>query len=200
MQVFITDIKKGAIIQTAEDLDDRRLHKQIVEVGQIIKAIRGESSSWSNHPITIQYKNHLDFLYLYQKVLEKYWYYYKHYREEFPSGNFSRLIDDLLKAKSEKDLDNYGRSVDISPIEAIWINKAKNLWLDNEDAKKLLPSFINQEYIDNFKARLFVKNSIYYANFKLFFDKGLGRNNMYFVEGEGWKLYPQNDWKKLIKD
>lgn len=70
MQIFLpyTDI-----INVAKCLDKRRLHKQIVECKQIIKAITGESEAWKNHPIVKMYKNNLEFVKVYLKVLEDYW-------------------------------------------------------------------------------------------------------------------------------
>ena len=52
--------------------DKRRYNKQIVECGQIIKAIKGESEAWKNHPIVHQYKPYLDFLIYYKNYLESY--------------------------------------------------------------------------------------------------------------------------------
>lgn len=50
--------------------DKRRYNKQIIECGQIIAAIRGESGAWSNHPIVWQYRDHVDFLVYYKMYLE----------------------------------------------------------------------------------------------------------------------------------
>lgn len=70
MQIFLpyTDI-----INVAKCLDKRRLHKQIVECKQIIKAITGESEAWKNHPIVKMYSNDLEFVKMYLGVLEEYW-------------------------------------------------------------------------------------------------------------------------------
>ena len=68
MQIFII----GSILETASSLDKRRLWKQILEVRQIMKAIKGESQSWKNHPITKMYKNHLDWLSLYEEIFIAY--------------------------------------------------------------------------------------------------------------------------------
>jgi hypothetical protein len=57
MQVFII----GSPFETAKILDKRRLNKQIIEVNQILNAIKG-SKAWHNHPCTIQYKGHVDWL------------------------------------------------------------------------------------------------------------------------------------------
>lgn len=70
MQIFLpyTDI-----INVAKCLDKRRLHKQIVECKQIIKAITGESEAWKNHPIVKMYSNDLEFVETYLETLEYYW-------------------------------------------------------------------------------------------------------------------------------
>ena len=69
MQIFLPYIN---IIEVAKCLDNRRLHKQIVECYQIMKAIKGESEAWKNHPICKMYKNNLKFLEAYTKTLELY--------------------------------------------------------------------------------------------------------------------------------
>ena len=66
MQVFIIDTP----IETVKILDPRRRNKQILEVKQIIKAILGETTAWKNHPCTIQYRNHLDWLNNYLRCFE----------------------------------------------------------------------------------------------------------------------------------
>ena len=50
-----------------------------------------------------------------------------------------------------------------------------------------LPSFVNDEYCDNFKRRLYTKDPIYYSVFEEF---GTSYINMYFVNNE-WKIYNQ---------
>lgn len=70
MQIFLPYID---IIDVAKCLDKRRLHKQIVECKQIIKAITGESEAWKNHPIVKMYSNDLEFVKMYLGVLEEYW-------------------------------------------------------------------------------------------------------------------------------
>lgn len=58
MQIFIT----GSPFETAQVLDKRRLNKQIIECLQIMKAIKGESKAWLNHPCVKMYREHLDWL------------------------------------------------------------------------------------------------------------------------------------------
>lgn len=68
MQVFIT----GSPYETAQALDPKRLNKQILECRQIIKAIKGVSPSWANHPCTNMYREHLLWLRFYCVVLDTY--------------------------------------------------------------------------------------------------------------------------------
>ena len=51
MQVFIV----GSPLATARALDPKRLHKQIIECGQILDALNG-AKAWSNHPCVLQYR------------------------------------------------------------------------------------------------------------------------------------------------
>lgn len=68
MNVFVI----GSPLETAKSLDSRRLNKQIIECKQILKAINGESKAWANHPATLQYKNHINWLQYYMWCLEAY--------------------------------------------------------------------------------------------------------------------------------
>lgn len=68
MQVFIVDTP----FKTAQILDKRRLNKQIIECGQILDAIEGKTSAWSNHPCTIMYRNHVEWLSNYRACLLHY--------------------------------------------------------------------------------------------------------------------------------
>ena len=68
MQVFIV----GSPLDTAMALDRRRLNKQIIECRQILAAIEGTSTAWANHPCTLQYKNHVNWLRTYMWCLEEY--------------------------------------------------------------------------------------------------------------------------------
>lgn len=182
MQIFLpyTDI-----IEVAECLDNRRLHKQIVECKQIIKAITGESEAWKNHPIVKMYKDNVDFVYAYLSILERYWNLYKEYEHKV---GFSRLINDLRNAKSRKDLEVYGKIINISPYECIYTNNIADLWEDNKKIKYLIPIFIKDEYLYTMRGRLYKKDSIYYNFFAPYEE--YGDRNMYFVDGE-WKYYKQ---------
>ena len=67
MQVFIV----GTPLETAVALDNRRLNKQIIEVEQILDAMRGKTA-WSNHPCVLQYKGHEKWLEHYLSCLTLY--------------------------------------------------------------------------------------------------------------------------------
>lgn len=67
MNVFIV----GSPLETAKVLDKRRLNKQIIECQQILDALSGKSA-WSNHPCTLQYKEHQLWLYDYMRCLISY--------------------------------------------------------------------------------------------------------------------------------
>ena len=55
MQTFLpyADFRKSA-----KTLDNQRLNKQIVECYQVLRACRGETKGWVNHPITKAWKDH----------------------------------------------------------------------------------------------------------------------------------------------
>ena len=66
MQVFII----GSALETAKILDKKRLNKQIIECQQILKSINGETKAWANHPCTIQYRKHVNWLISYMHCLK----------------------------------------------------------------------------------------------------------------------------------
>lgn len=68
MQIFII----GTALETAKELDGRRLNKQIIECDQIIKTISGKSCNWSNHPIMNMYRDHLKWIRYYKMCLLSY--------------------------------------------------------------------------------------------------------------------------------
>ena len=67
MQVFIV----GTPLETAMVLDKSRLNKQILETKQILDALNG-AKAWSNHPCSLQYKDHQLWLYVYMRCLKCY--------------------------------------------------------------------------------------------------------------------------------
>ena len=69
MQVFVPFQNP---FECAQALDPRRFNKQILECKQIIKAIRGESTAWANHPCVLMYRQHEEWLQLYLNTFECY--------------------------------------------------------------------------------------------------------------------------------
>lgn len=70
MQTFlpVPDFKKSAAI-----LDRPRLGKQRVEAMQILKALRGESDGWRNHPAVKMWAGHQGCLMFYLKAMIDEW-------------------------------------------------------------------------------------------------------------------------------
>lgn len=56
-------------ITTALCLDQRRLHKQIIECYQILAAINGTSKAWANHPVVKMYRPYKAWLLFYYTTL-----------------------------------------------------------------------------------------------------------------------------------
>lgn len=69
MQVFVPFLNP---FKCAGVLDSRRFNKQIIECRQILKAIRGESTAWANHPCVLMYREHEEWLQLYLNTFECY--------------------------------------------------------------------------------------------------------------------------------
>jgi hypothetical protein len=69
MQIFLPS---PSCLQTARQLDQRRLNKQIIEAAQILRAIDGEGKGWRNHPATRMYRPHKNWLQLYRSCLMAY--------------------------------------------------------------------------------------------------------------------------------
>lgn len=70
MQTFLPD---GAFSQCARVLDNRRLGKQRVECLQILKALRGETKGWRNHPATLMWHGHESCLGVYLNCMIEEW-------------------------------------------------------------------------------------------------------------------------------
>ncbi len=58
---------------TAECLDNKRLGKQRVEAWQVLRALRGETKGWVNHPATVMWRGHEQSLILYGLVISTEW-------------------------------------------------------------------------------------------------------------------------------
>ena len=140
MTIFLT----GTIEQTAKDLDPRRLNRQIQECGWLIGMVNN-SEKWKNHPCNFMYKDHIDWVILYQKALRAY------------------------KQGDEQE--------------------CKRL---SKIAENIQPSFICDSLYNNFKKRLYTKDSIYYSKWA---HLGKTEANYYFVDGHWWKY--ENGTKEI---
>lgn len=105
MQTFLPyrDFRKSA-----QALDWKRLGKQRVECKQIVKALRGGSKGWSNHPATVMWRG-------YEKALAMYW------REMCAEWKF-RGYNDNLGVEAEAML----KELEDQPLVMPW-------WLGNEE-------------------------------------------------------------------
>lgn len=135
MQIFLP---YSSPLETAKILDPRRLNKQILECSWILNA--DEKSRVRNHPIYKMYYGNLDFVILYQQVLQA-----------VKDGDF-----------------NYATELNLKCYD-------------------VYPEFLRDAdwYFDNFKRRLYTKDSEFY---KIFESYGTSDNNYYFVDG-GWVKY-----------
>lgn len=98
MQVFVP---YSSPLRCAMVLDQRRLNKQIIECRQILKAIRGESSAWFNHPCVNMYRKHELWLVHYTRCLELY-----KSAQSLKSDDFDEALIDLDLARAEDRIAN----------------------------------------------------------------------------------------------
>lgn len=70
MQTFLP---YPSFIESASVLDNRRLGKQRVETKQILRALRGETRGWVNHPATRMWRGHEGSLCSYGAIVCHYW-------------------------------------------------------------------------------------------------------------------------------
>ena len=84
MQVFVPFQSPFAV---AMCLDTRRLNKQIIECQQILNAIDGKTTAWSNHPAVKMYRRYREWLYNYALCLQE----YRNY-EKYHTDVFSRIV------------------------------------------------------------------------------------------------------------
>lgn len=54
-----------SFIQSAECLDRRRLHKQVIEAHQMIRILKGKLKVWENHPAVIMWEGYIPALKIY---------------------------------------------------------------------------------------------------------------------------------------
>ena len=67
MTIFLT----GTPADTADDLDYKRLNRQIQECNWLINMIE-DTSKWKNHPCNFMYKDHIDWIKKYKDCLIAY--------------------------------------------------------------------------------------------------------------------------------
>lgn len=70
MQTFLP---YPSFLESAAVLDYKRLGKQRVEAKQILKALRGETAGWQNHPATLMWEGYEGALCSYGAVMCHYW-------------------------------------------------------------------------------------------------------------------------------
>ena len=124
MNVFII----GTPLETAQKLDKRRLNKQIIECGQILKAIAGDTTAWVNHPATKMYTKHWLWLRNYMKCLD-------HYRNGeievatifseccnliAPSFHCQEYFDQMKRRLYTKDPIHYAEFADLGTSDVNW--------------------------------------------------------------------------------
>lgn len=133
-------------LQCAQALSkDRRFNSQISECKQILKAIEGTSKAWKNHPVTIMYSKHKEWLKLYLNCFEA----YKNY------------------VKSDCGIGADG-----------FINAVK---LYSDEADKIKPFFLTDEFCNQHKRRLFTKSPKLYPQFAQY---GKSDVNWYYVNNK----------------
>lgn len=124
MQVFII----GSPLETAQALDAKRLHKQIVEVRQIIDAHIGQTKAWLNHPCTRQYWKHTVWLKLYEIVLKHHRdgytalaEYYSRLAEKFkPDFHTPEYFDQMKRRLYTKDPNHYSQWAHLGSSDVNW--------------------------------------------------------------------------------
>lgn len=67
MTIFLT----GTVADTADDLDVKRLNRQIQECYWLINMVEG-TGKWKNHPCNFMYKDHIDWVKKYKDCLLAY--------------------------------------------------------------------------------------------------------------------------------
>ena len=83
MTIFLT----GTPADTADDLDPKRLNRQIQECGWLINMVEG-TGKWKNHPCNFMYKDHIDWVKKYRDCLVA----YKNKDYEFFTNGFWTVI------------------------------------------------------------------------------------------------------------
>ena len=127
MNVFII----GTPLETAKKLDKRRLNKQIIECGQILKAIVGDTKAWANHPCTLQYSNpknvywwllnYMDCLMAYREGFIKTAEYHSNLAEEYkPIFHTKEYFNQMKRRLYTKDPIHYAEFADLGTSDVNW--------------------------------------------------------------------------------
>lgn len=124
MNVFII----GTPLETAQKLDKRRLNKQIIECGQILKAIAGDTTAWANHPVTKMYAGHQKWLRNYMMCLDAYRNgdmqnairFNCHANEIKPPFHCQEYFDQMKRRLYTKDPIHYVEFADLGMSEVNW--------------------------------------------------------------------------------
>ena len=139
MQIFII----GTPFETAQALDKRRLNKQIIECRQIMKAIKGESKVWANHPCVKMYRKHLDWLEFYMFTLSMYrngnaWaYYVSDMADGFrPTFHTQEYFDQMKRRLYTKDNNHYKQWAHLGESDVNWYY-VDGEWLYYRNGKRI---------------------------------------------------------------
>ena len=131
MQVFIV----GTPYETAEALDKRRLNKQIIECGQILDAISGETKAWIKHPCVKMYFNYAKWIEWYTSCLAYYKNGYKHIAKECsdfadklrPDFHTHDYFNQMKRRLYTKSNNHYSQWAELGESDCNWY------WSDDEN-------------------------------------------------------------------
>lgn len=140
MQVFII----GSVYDTAKALDPKRLNKQIVECDQILDAIWEYSTAWANHPVTLMYKKHTQWLVCYKRALLSYKagytkdfeFYSRACKSLTPSFHIPEYFDQMKRRLYTKDNAYYKQWKPLGESEINWYF-VNNNWRYYKNGKQL---------------------------------------------------------------
>lgn len=143
MQIFVV----GTPLETAMCLDKRRLHKQIVECGQILAALEGKTTAWKNHPCVRQYRGNETWLRLYRAVLISYYEKENAMSEKLnnqavkltPKFHGKDYLDQMKRRLYTKDKDHYIQFSDLGESDVNWYwNDETGTYLKYNNGKRLI--------------------------------------------------------------
>lgn len=144
MQVFVI----GNAWESALALDNRRRNKQIIEIKQILSALNGDSKAWRNHPCTIQYEKHQQWLRNYLWILQevsqpKYdWVMVQllniYCEEHKPWFHIKEYFDQMKRRLYTKDKEYYKQWADLGESEINWYYDEDNqIWKYYKNGKRI---------------------------------------------------------------